>query len=154
MKIEIKAILNEKLNKECQFNVKLSGDFTDKKTCYKIISLGNQYEPINKLVYESEIINNNIKMAFNRKIIPLTKLSQDDALEDNIIEISFIDVSLSNELGKYNGSISQLLKGDIDLDLEENKKAKIICRKKKFYSLIDYLKKDMHLNTTLAIDFS
>ena len=154
MDFEVKAIFNDKLNKECQFNIELFGDFTLMETYYKIVCLGNQYDPINKLVYKSEIMNKKEKMVFNKKTIPLSKLSQDDALEDNMVEISFINKNLSDELGKYYGSISQLLKGDIDLDLKENKKAKIICRKKNFFSLIDYLERDIHLNTTLAIDFS
>ena len=156
MDFEVKAIFNDKLNKECQFNIRLFGDFSGMKTYYKIVSLGNQYEPINKLVYESETINKNKKKkkVFNQKTIPLSDLSQDDALEDNMVEISFINKNLSDELGKYNGSISRLLEGDINLNLKENKRAKIICRKKNFFSLIDYFERDIHLNTTLAIDFS
>ena len=154
MVFEVKAILNDELNRECQFNVELSGDFTGMKTRYKIVSLGNQYEPINKLVYESEIMNNSPKMVFNPKAIPINELSQDDALEDNMIEILIIDMNHSEELAKFNGSVAQLFENDIDLDLKGNKKAKIICKKKNFFSLLDYLESDMHLNTTLAIDFS
>jgi hypothetical protein len=60
----------------------------------------------------------------------------------------------SEELAKFNGSVAQLFENDIDLDLKGNKKAKIICKKKNFFSLLDYLESDMHLNTTFAIDFS
>ena len=84
----------------------------------------------------------------------INELSQDEALEDNIIEISFIDLNHSDELAKFNGSIAQLFENDIDLDLKGNKKAKIICKKKNFFSLLDYLESDIHLNTTFAIDFS
>ena len=154
MIFEVKASLNDELNRECEFNVEISGDFIGMKTRYKIISLGNQYEPINKLVYESEIMNNSPKMVFKPMAIPLSELSQDDALEDNMIEISFIDMNHSDELAKFNGSIAQLFENDIDLDLKLNRKAKIICKKKNFFSLLDYLESDMHLNTTLAIDFS
>ena len=154
MIFEVKASLNDELNRECEFNVEISGDFIGMKTRYKIISLGNQYEPINKLVYESEIMNNSPKMVFKPMAIPLSELSQDDALEDNMIEISFIDMNHSDELAKFNGSIAQLFENDIDLDLKLNRKAKIICKKKNFFSLLDYLESDMHLNTTLSIDFS
>ena len=154
MIFEVKAILNDELNRECQFNVELSGDFTGMKTRYKIVSLGNQYEPINKLVYESEIMNNSPKMVFNPMAIPITELSQDDALEDNMIEISIVDMNHSEELAKFNGSVAQLFEKEIDLDMKGNRKAKIICKKKNFFSLLDYLESDMHLNTTLAIDFS
>ena len=154
MIFEVKAILNDELNRECEFNVEISGDFTGMKTRYKVVSLGNQYEPINKLVYESEIMNNGPKMVFKPMAIPINELSQDEALEDNIIEISFIDLNHSDELAKFNGSIAQLFENDIDLDLKGNKKAKIICKKKNFFSLLDYLESDIHLNTTFAIDFS
>ena len=154
MIFEVKAILNDELNRECEFNAEISGDFTGMKTRYKVVSLGNQYEPINKLVYESEIMNNGPKMVFKPMAIPINELSQDEALEDNIIEISFIDLNHSDELAKFNGSIAQLFENDIDLDLKGNKKAKIICKKKNFFSLLDYLESDIHLNTTFAIDFS
>lgn len=154
MIFEVKAKLNDELNRECEFNVELIGDFTGMKTRYKIVSLGNQYEPINNLVYESEIMNNSPKMVFNPMPIPINEISQDDAFEDNMIEISFIDMNHTDDLGKFNGSIAHLFENEIDLDLKGNKKAKIICKKKNFYSLLDYLESDIHLNTTLAIDFS
>ena len=43
---------------------------------------------------------------------------------------------------------------DIDFDLKGNAKAKIVCRRKNFHSLLDYLERDLHLSTTLFIDFS
>jgi hypothetical protein len=71
-----------------------------------------------------------------------------------MIEISFIDMNHTDELAKFNGSIAQLFEKDIDLDMKRNRKAKIICKKKNFFSLLDYLESDIHLNTTFAIDFS
>ena len=67
-----------------------------------------------------------------------------------MVEISFINKNLSDELGKYNGSISRLLEGDINLNLKENKRAKIICRKKNFFSLIDYFERDISGNDILS----
>jgi hypothetical protein len=99
-------------------------------------------------------MNNSPKMVFKPIAIPISELSQDNALQDNMIEISFIDMNHTDELAKFNGSIAQLFEKDIDLDMKRNRKAKIICKKKNFFSLLDYLESDMHLNTTLAIDFS
>ena len=154
MVFEVKAILNDKLNKECSFNIEVNGPLTGMKIRYTITSLGNQYDPINKLVYESEILDNDSKVIFNPISIPINELAEDENLEDNMIEIVFKDLNHSDELGKYSSSISNLFENDIDFELKGNKKAKIICRKKNFHSLLDYLERDLHLNTIFAIDFS
>ena len=151
---EVKAILNDELDKKCTFNIEVSGALTGMKVGYSIISLGNQYDPINKLVYDSEMSSNNTKIKFNESVIPINELASDDNLEDNMIEILFKDVNHSDELGKYKSSINQLFEKEIDFDLKGNKKANIVCRKKNFYSLLDYLERDLHLATTLFIDFS
>lgn len=72
--------------------------------------------------------------------IPINELSQDEALEDNIIEISFIDLNHSDELAKFNGSIAQLFENDIDLDLKGNK-SKNHMQKEKFLFIIRLLRK-------------
>ena len=154
MIFEVTAILNDELNKECVFNVEISGALVGMKLGYSITSLGNQYDPVNNLVYESEILENNKLVKFNESVIPLNQLAADNNLDDNIIEIEFKDVLHSNELGKYKNSINQLFVKDIDFDLTGNKKAKIVCRKKNFHSLLDYLERDLHLATTIFIDFS
>ena len=151
---EVKAILNDELNKECSFNINVSGALTGMKIAFTITSLGNQYEPINKLLYESEILDNNSKVCFNEISIPINELSTDDNLDDNMVEIIFKDMAHSDELGKFKSSISELLEKEINYDLKGNKKANIICRRKNFYSLIDYLERDLHLATTIFIDFS
>ena len=151
---EVKAILNDELNKEISFNIGIFGNLTGMKIGYSITSLGNQYDPINNLVYESEILDNNTKIIFNNVLIPLNDLAVDNNLEDNLIEINFKDVLHTNELGKYKISISKLFENDIDFDLKGNAKAKIVCRRKNFHSLLDYLERDLHLSTTIFIDFS
>ena len=151
---EVKAILNDELNKQCKFNIEVSGSLVGMKIGYIIRSLGNQYEPINKKLFESEILENSKQVNFNEALIPISELAVDDNLDDNIIEIEFKDVNHSVELGKFQSSINQLFEKEIDVDLTGNKKAKIICRKKNFHSLLDYLERDLHLATTLFIDFS
>ena len=151
---EVKAILNDELNKEISFDIQVSGSLTGMKIGYSITSLGNQYDPVNNLVYESEISDNNSKIVFNDVKIPLNELAADNNLEDNHIEIDFKDIMHSNDLGKFKSSISQLFENDIDFDLKGNSKAKIICRRKNFHSLLDYLERDLHLSTTIFIDFS
>ena len=75
------------------------------KIGYSITSLGNQYDPVNNLVYESEILDNNSKITFNNALIPLNELAEDNNLEDNLIEINFKDVMHSNDLGKFKSTI-------------------------------------------------
>ena len=151
---EVKAILNDELNKQCSFNIGVSGALTGMKIGYSITSLGNQYDPINELIYDSETTSHNTKINFNEISIPINKLASDENLDDNIIEITFKDVNHADELGKYKSSINQLFEKEIDFDLKGNKKASILCKKKNFYSLLDYLERDLHLTTTLFIDFS
>ena len=151
---EVKAILNDELNREISFDIQISGNLTGMKIGYSITSLGNQYDPVNNLVYESEILDNNSKITFNNALIPLNELAEDNNLEDNLIEINFKDVMHSNDLGKFKSSIMKLFENDIDFDLKGNAKAKIVCRRKNFHSLLDYLERDLHLSTTLFIDFS
>lgn len=151
---EVKAILNDELNKQCSFNIEISGALVGMKIGYLITSLGNQYDPINNLVYESEISSNNSSITYNESLIPMNELAVDENLDDNMIEIAFKDVAHSVELGKYQSSINQLFENKIDFDLKGNKKANIICKKKNFYSLLDYLERDLHLITTVFIDFS
>ena len=151
---EVRAILNDVLNRECAFYIEVSGALVGMKIGYSITSLGNQYDPINNLVYESEILENNKLVKFNESIIPISELSADDNLDDNIIQIEFKDMLHSNELGKYKNSINQLFGKVIDFDLAGNKKAKIICKRINFHSLLEYLERDLHIATTLFIDFS
>ena len=152
--IEISAILNEKLTKECSFDVSLNGSFVGMKLVYTISSLGNIYSPINKLLYESEILEGINKSNFKNIVIPLSELAMDDNLNDNLLEINFKDASHSNELGKCSNPISQFLKKEMILDLKGERKATIICRKKNFNSFIDYLAKSVRLNVIISIDFS
>ena len=151
---EVKAILDEELDRQCSFNVEVSGNLTGMKIRYIINSLGNQYEPINKLVYESEILENNTRVNFNERLIPINELATDEHLEDNIVEIVFKDVLHSDELGKFTCNIIKLFEKENFIDLKGNKKAKITCVRKNFHSLLDYLETGLHLSTTLFIDFS
>ena len=151
---EAKVFLHDELDRQCVFNIEVSGSLVGMKIGYTITSLGNQYDPINKLVYESEILDNNSLIKFNSISIPLNELASDENLEDNIIEISFKDVQHSTELGKYSSNLTKLFEKENIIDFKGGKKAKIVSIRKNFYSLLDFLENDFHLSTTLFIDFS
>jgi hypothetical protein len=154
MTFEVKAVLDDELDRQCSFNIQVTGNLTGMKIGYTITSLGNQYEPINKLLYESEILDNNSQVNFKEIDVPINELSTDDNLGDNIVEITFKDVKHTEELGKFSCSIVQLYEKENIVDLKGDKKAQIVCRKKNFHSLLDYLEGELHLASTLFIDFS
>ena len=151
---EAKVFLHDELDKQCVFNIEVSGSLVGMRIGYTITNLGNQYDPINKLVYESEILENNSLIKFNSISIPLNELASDENLEDNIIEISFKDVQHSTELGKYSSNLAQFFEKENIIEFKGDKKAKVVSIKKNFYSLLDYLEKEFHLTTSLFIDFS
>ena len=151
---EVKAILDDELDKKCSFKIQVTGSLVGMKIGYTITSLGNQYEPINKLLYESELLENNSIINFNEIDIPINELASDENLEDNIVEIIIKDIKHSEELAKFSSNIVQLFKNENIIDLSGDKKATITCTKKNFHSLLDYLEGELHLASTLFIDFS
>jgi hypothetical protein len=97
------------------------------------------------LEHDSEVI-------FPQVDLDLNQLSDDDNLEDNLILISFYDGE--NEIGKEEITINQLFAKDIEIELNDNIKAKIISQRKNFFTLLQYLYNDYHLVTNFCIDFS
>ena len=151
---EIEAELADEIQKELSFNVEVEGALTGMKINYNILGLGTQFNPMNKNVYESEKLENNALVKFNKINIPLNELTEDEDIESSLIEINFNDVNHSVNLGKFNGTIANLLSEKKILELGGTKKAKINCLRNNFYSLFDYLKRDFQIYTILAIDFS
>ena len=117
---------------------------------YKSLAL----QLINKLLYESELLENNSIINFNEIDIIINELASDENLEDNIVEIIIKDIKHSEDLAKFSSNIAQLLRNENIIDLTGDKKATITCTKKNFHSLLDYLEGELHLASTLFIDFS
>jgi hypothetical protein len=150
--------MHSQITKEVQFAVGLFGNLKEKKSFYTITYLGNRYEANkNTQVYKSDIIQNDSKLIFKQINIPLEQISEDENLEDSLIEIAFFNSNNENneELGKEKFSIDQLLnKNENEINLINDIKAKIACKRKNFFSLLQFIYNDFHLLTSFCIDFS
>ena len=150
---EAEVIMHSSINKQIQFIIDLIGNLKNMKLNYTIKNLGNRYEKTNdKLVYKSKILEHDSEVIFPQVDLDLNQLSDDDNLEDNLILISFYDGE--NEIGKEEITINQLFAKDIEIELNDNIKAKIISQRKNFFTLLQYLYNDYHLVTNFCIDFS
>ena len=150
---EAEVIMHSSINKQIQFIIDLIGNLKNMKLNYTIKNLGNRYEKTNdKLVYKSKILEHDSEVIFPQVDLDLNQLSDDDNLEDNLILISFYDGE--NEIGKVEITINQLFAKDIEIELNDNIKAKIISQRKNFFTLLQYLYNDYHLVTNFCIDFS
>ena len=150
---EAEVIMHSSINKQIQFIIGLIGNLKNMKLNYTIKNLGNRYEKTNdKLVYKSKILEHDSEVIFPQVDLDLNQLSDDDNLEDNLILISFYDGE--NEIGKEEITINQLFAKDIEIELNDNIKAKIISQRKNFFTLLQYLYNDYHLVTNFCIDFS
>ena len=150
---EVEVIMHSSINKQIQFIIGLIGNLKNMKLNYTIKNLGNRYEKTNdKLVYKSKILEHDSEVIFPQVDLDLNQLSDDDNLEDNLILISFYDGE--NEIGKEEITINQLFAKDIEIELNDNIKAKIISQRKNFFTLLQYLYNDYHLVTNFCIDFS
>ena len=151
---ELEAIMQSEIKKEVQFLISLKGDLKDMKPFYTITNIGNRYDNSkHELVYKSNIYENNSEIIFKQTDLPLEKLSVDDNLEDNLVEIAVFK-DIDQEIGKEKFSINQLLNSKNEIDLENNIKANILCQRKNFYNFLQFLYNDFHLVTTFCIDFS
>ena len=153
--LEIEAIMHSEIKKKIIFLIEVTGDLKGLNLFYTISNLGNRYDNNkNELVYKSDTKAEYTEINFNQIEIPLEKLSDDDNLEDNLIQIAFFKDG-GNELGKEKFSINQILQSkEIELKLIDDIKAKILCERKNFFTFLQFLYNDFHLVTTFCIDFS
>ena len=157
---QIEAIMNSEIKKEMIFLIGLFGNIKGKKLYYTITNIGNRYDNNkNELVYKSDIMEKDSDLFFKQKELPLEKLSEDDNLEDNLIQISFYSKNNADnsneELGNEKFSINQILQiKEIEINLKNDIKAKVQCRRKNFFNFLQFIYNDFHLVTTFCIDFS
>ena len=156
---EIEAKMHSQIKKQLQFLVGLYGDLKEKNIFYNIKYLGNRYDTDKKndIVYKSEVIKNDKEIIFKQIELPFEKISEDEKIGDNLIEITFYDKNneKDDELGKEKFSIEQLLNNeDNEFMLQNDIKAKIACKRKNFFNLLQYIYNGFNLITTFCIDFS
>ena len=144
--------------KEVQFAVGLFGDLKEKKIFYTIAYLGNRYDANKNIqVYKSDITQHDSKLIFKQINLQLDQISEDENLEDSLIEIAFFNSNndSNEELGKEKFSIEQLLNTEEnEINLINDIKAKIACKRKNFFNFLQFIYNDFHLLTTFCIDFS
>lgn len=156
---EIEAKMHSQIKKQVQFLTGLYGDLKEKNIFYTITYVGNRYDKDkkNNIIYKSDIAKHDTQIIFKQIDLPFEKISEDEKIEDNLIEISFYNKNNENdeELGKEKFSVEQLLNNkENEIILQNNIKAKIACKRKNFFNLLEYIYNDFHLVTTFCIDFS
>lgn len=151
---EVEACLQDELDKEIEFNVEVEGKLTGMKIKYDVTYLGSQFDPVNKLLYESEELENSNKVIFLKSNIPLSELAPDENLDTNMVEVNIKDVLHNKPIAKFNGNIYQLIQEKKELNISGENKAILNCFTKNFYSLLDYLNGNFHIYTIFALDFS
>jgi hypothetical protein len=147
------------MEKKIVFLLGLFGNLKNMKFFYTISNLGNRYDNNkNDLVYKSDSMNDDSKIIFKQIELPLEKLSDDNNLEDDLIQIHFYSINDENkteELGNEKFSLEKILENkEIKLNLKNQITAKISTERKNFYNLLQFLYNDFHLITTFCIDFS
>ena len=154
----IEAKMHSEIKKQVQFLVGLYGDLKEKNIFYNIKYLGNRYDDKkNDIVYTSDVGKNDNEIIFKQIELPFEKISEDEKIEDNLIQIEFYNKNNGNdeELGKEKFSIEQLLNNEEnEFKLQDDIKAKIACKRKNFFNLLEYFYNGFNLITTFCIDFS
>ena len=157
--LQIESIMHSVIQKKIIFLLSLSGNLKNMKLFYTISNLGNRYDNNkNDLVYKSDIMNGDSQIIFKQIEIPFEKLSDDNNLEDDLIQLHFFNVNDENqneELGNEKYTLEKILHNqEIELKLKDGIVAKILSKRKNFYNLLQFLYNDFHLVTTFCIDFS
>ena len=157
--LQIEAKMQSLMEKKIVFLLGLFGNLKNMKFFYTISNLGNRYDNNkNDLVYKSDSMNDDSKIIFKQIELPLEKLSDDNNLEDDLIQIHFYSINDENkteELGNEKFSLEKILENkEIKLNLKNQITAKISTERKNFYNLLQFLYNDFHLITTFCIDFS
>ena len=145
-----------KQNSTFYFTVEINGNLDLKGVSYNIKSLGSLNKPANNILYKSETLNTKTSnyIKFNDAKIPDIYLAPDLKLENNNIEISIMDSYYSKCLGKFSGTLSNLLNKDTFIQLGSNKSAKIKMESIQNYSFLDYIRGGTQINLTIGIDFT
>jgi hypothetical protein len=145
-----------KQNSTFYFNVEINGKLNLKGISYTIKSLGSVSKPINNVLYKSETLNAQISnyLKFNTSKIPDIYLAPDLKLDNNNIEISIFDSYYNKNLGKYSGTLSNIVNKETNIQLGSNKTAKVKMESIRNYAFLDYIRGGMQMNLAIGIDFT
>ena len=93
-------------------------------------------------------------LKFNTAKIPDIYLAPDLNLDNNNIEISIFDSFYNKNLGKYSGTLSNIVNKETIIDLGSGKSAKVKMESLKNYAFLDYIRGGTQINLTIGIDFT
>ena len=140
-----------------KFDTSINGNLFGKGFVYSIKAKGNTNNPLNKLLYKSEIISppkNVKKIRFKICSIPDIYISNDEDYNTSLVEIEFYDAKHKKKVGEYNDNLKSLINKKTDIKLGSFGTGTISVDAIKKYSFLDYLRGGMQINLNLAIDFT
>ena len=145
-----------KQNSTFYFDVEINGNLNLKGVSYLVKSLGNLNKPANNILYKSESLNAKTcnYLKFNTAKIPDIYLAPDLNLDNNNIEISIFDSFYNKNLGKYSGTLSNIVNKETIIDLGSGKSAKVKMESLKNYAFLDYIRGGTQINLAIGIDFT
>ena len=145
-----------KQNSTFYFNVEINANLNLKGVSYTIKSLGSINKPVNNVLYKSETLNGKATnyLKFNTAKIPDIYLAPDLKLDSNSIEISIFDSYSNKNLGKYSGTLSNIVNKETIIHLGSNKTAKVKMESIRNYAFLDYIRGGMQMNLSIGIDFT
>ena len=156
--LEVKAFsYKSKITSTLKVDVSMSGSLYGKGLLYTIKAKGNNNNPLNTLLYKSEI-NSPLKhiknINFKQCSIPDIYISSDGNYDTSLVAIELFDARHNKTLGQYNGPLKPLINNNTTIKLGSVGTGKIYIDAIKNYSFIDYLRGGMQINLTVAIDFT
>lgn len=141
----------------CNVSINANTNLNGKGLVYTIKAIGNQNNPLNTMLYKSELItplkgvrNVNFKLCS----IPDIYIAPDGDYQANMVNIDIFDAKHNKKLGDYTGPLKTLIGLSNQVRLGTTGQANIFIDSIKNYSFIDYLKGGMQINLTVAIDFT
>ena len=158
MILEVKGFSYKKnLTSTLNINVSLNGSLYGKGLVYTITAKGNPNNPLNQLLYRSELISplKNVRnINFKLCSIPDIYISNDGKYETSLLTLDIMDAKHSKKLGSYNGPLRPLINNNTPVRCGSSITGNINIDAIKNYSFIDYLRGGMQINLWVAIDFT
>jgi len=156
--LEVKGFSYKKnLTSTLNINVNINGSIYGKGLVYSIKAKGNNNNPLNQLLYRSELISplKNVRnVNFKLCSIPDIYISPDGKYETSLLNIEIYDAKHNKKMGEYSGTLKPLINNNTTINLNSNTTATINIDAIKNYSFIDYLRGGMQINLWVAIDFT
>jgi hypothetical protein len=156
--LEVKGFsYKTKLTSTLKVDVSMNGSLYGKGLMYSIKAKGNMSNPLNTMLYKSEVnspLKNVKNIRFKQCSIPDIYVSNDGNYETSLVGIELFDAKHNKKVGEYNGPLKPLINNNTTIKLGSFGTGNIFVDAIKNYSFIDYLRGGMQINLTVAIDFT